>query len=73
MKTFPAIRQDLFASRAYLQTHPAPVHPNDLDQHICVGHSEDGIFPPWNLTRSNQHYPVQPYLSVMVADPEIQP
>lgn len=72
LKSFPAIRQGLFASAAYIDTHPAPAHPSDLDQHTCVGHSEDGNFPPWNLTRGSECIPVQPRLSITVADPEMQ-
>ena len=72
LKTFPAIRQGLFASPAYLEAHGTPVHPADLDHHKCVGHSEDGTFPPWNLTRGGEHIPVQPRLAIMVDDPEIQ-
>ena len=71
-KTFPAIRQGLFASPAYLKEHAAPAYPADLDHHTCVGHSEDGTFPPWNLTKGGEHTPVQPRLSVVVDDPEIQ-
>ncbi len=71
-KTFPAIRQGLFASPAYLKTHTPPLHPVDLDHHTCVGHSEDGTFPPWNLNMGGEHIPVQPRLSVVVDDPEIQ-
>ena len=71
-KSFPAIRQGLFASPAYLRAHPAPVHPNDLNRHTCVGHSEDGTSPPWNLTRGNEHVPVRPRLSLKVDDPEVQ-
>ena len=72
LKTFPAIRQGLFASPAYLRAQTAPTHPADLGAHTCVGHSEDGTFPPWNLSRRNEHIPVQPRLSVAVDDPEIQ-
>ena len=72
LKIFPAIRQGLFASPTYLQSHPAPVHPSELDHHICVGHSDDRTFPPWNLARGGAHVFVQPRLSVVVDDPEIQ-
>ena len=72
LKTFPAIRQGLFASPAYLKAQTIPKHPSDLDAHMCVGHSEDGTFPPWNLSRDNEQILVQPRLSVAVDDPEIQ-
>ncbi len=72
LKTFPAIRQGLFASPTYLKAHTAPKHPGDLGDHTCVGHSEDGTFPPWNLSRGNEHIPFQPHLAVAVDDPEVQ-
>ena len=71
-KVFPKIRQGLFASPTYLKAHPAPVHPNDLNRHTCVGHSEDGTSPPWNLTRGNEHVPFRPRFSLKVDDPEVQ-
>lgn len=72
LKTFPAIRQGLFASPTYLSAHTAPKHPGDLGDHTCVGHSEDGTFPPWNLSRGSEHIPFQPHLAVAVDDPEVQ-
>ena len=72
LKTFPAIRQGLFASPSYLQAHTTPRQPRDLEKHICVGHSEDGTFPPWNFSRGNELIPLRPRLSVAVDDPEIQ-
>ena len=71
-KMFPAIRQGLFASPAYLEAHSPPVHPHDLDRHTCVGDSEDGTVPPWNLTQNKERISVRPRFSVMVDDPEIQ-
>lgn len=69
MKMFPPIRQGLFATPQYLATHPAPNHPLELDNHVCLGLAPGGYQSCWNLSQENEHLSVQPNSRITIADP----
>ncbi|WP_022941746.1 LysR family transcriptional regulator [Psychromonas hadalis] len=59
------VGQVLCASPEYLQTHPAPLHPDDLKNHACICLGENATDNRWQFINNNQHTTVQvsgPYL-----------
>lgn len=59
------VGQVLCASPDYLQSHSAPLHPNDLKDHACICLGENATDNRWKFINHNLHATVQvsgPYL-----------
>lgn len=59
------VRQLLCASPEYLQTHPTPLHPDDLKKHACICLGETATDNRWLFINNHQQATVQvsgPYL-----------
>ena len=62
-----------FAAPAYLQNHPAPVHPRDLHSHNCVRFRSpwDQAILPWLFTRDGEQIETGVEGSLIVNDLEL--
>ena len=62
-----------FAAPAYLQNHPAPVHPRDLHSHNCVRYRSpwDQAIYPWLFTRDGEQIETGVEGSLIVNDLEL--
>jgi DNA-binding transcriptional LysR family regulator len=45
-------RRLLCAAPGYLEKHGAPMHPTDLNRHVCLGFTGFNSYPDWNLESS---------------------
>ena len=68
-KRFPSIRQGLFASPEYLQSHPCPTHPLELERHNCLGLPPGGKQSTWHLSQATERLSIRPEGCITVLDP----
>jgi DNA-binding transcriptional LysR family regulator len=60
------VSNGLFAAPAYLAGRTAPVHPDDLKDHACLGVlGRDGLALPWELSHDGQVWRQRPPVRVM--------
>jgi DNA-binding transcriptional LysR family regulator len=70
LRFFPAIRQGLYASPAYLARHGTPAVPEDLKFHHCVQDWSDGSGTTWKLQRDLERRSINPKFRTEIADPD---
>ncbi len=71
-KSFPPIRQGLFASPAYLLKHKSIRGLDDLAAHRCIGYSTSAELNVWEGRSGTRHSRFDPVFDLVVSDAEMQ-
>ena len=69
MKVFAPIRQGLFANPRYLANHPGPTHPDDIQNHECIGYTDTDQREYWKFWQKGEYLSVLPKFRISVSDP----
>ena len=70
LRTFPAIRQGLFASPQLFAGSLKPQHPSDLMRVACLGYGSSTL-DTWTFARGSDQITLRPCFRIAVADPDV--
>ena len=72
LKTFPPIRQGLFASPTYIAGREPIENLESLRKNQCIGYSTSGELNVWKGHQAGKHVQIDPVFDYIVSDAEMQ-
>lgn len=67
------LRMAVVGSPCYFERHPAPAHPRELGEHICINWTPAAEVPPyrWEFTENGKDFSVSLDARVVTTDPAL--